>query len=256
VPSAVNIEGFLAAADLDHSGDIGFTEFVAACLYGRYEGSLEELLRAAFDALDMDRDGFVSVAEIRSQFRERDAQILDQLPQDKPFELSTWSSCLQRVDCHQSAGTPAAMNWEPYPAGAEVEYFSVSSGELWISAVVEGFKDGHYQLNINPHADPYKVRAPRRQNEAALVSSTGSTGSWSLAQARNLGKSPLLHVLQASCEVLSTRFIGAGALRSVAKAVEMLQNGIVVVDQGVCAVFSASSGEYWLVWRSDKKSSR
>jgi Ca2+-binding EF-hand superfamily protein len=97
MPIAINPDHVIDAADLDHSGGINFTEFVAACTYCRYvqSGSLEDLLRHAFEALDLDRDGLVSINEIRDLFRERDAPFLEHLPQDQPFDLETWCTTLQ-----------------------------------------------------------------------------------------------------------------------------------------------------------------
>ena len=61
--SGINVDSLLTAADLDHTGRINYTEFVAACLYARFvqRGSLEDLLRSAFEALDSDRDGLIQV---------------------------------------------------------------------------------------------------------------------------------------------------------------------------------------------------
>jgi serine/threonine protein kinase len=53
----------------------------------------------------------------------------------------------------------APANQAQFPVGAAVEYFSASSGSRWIPAVVQGFAQGRYQLNINSAADPAKVRA-------------------------------------------------------------------------------------------------
>lgn len=86
---AVNVDELLQAADMDGSGDLSFTEFVAACLSGRH-GSLEDLVTSAFDALDVDRDGFVDVAAIRAVFRECEFPLLHRLPQDRPFDLEEW----------------------------------------------------------------------------------------------------------------------------------------------------------------------
>jgi calcium-dependent protein kinase len=96
MPIPIKADHIIDAADLDHSGFINFTEFVAACLYTRHvqSGTLEELLGNAFNALDTDRDGKVCIAEIRELFRERDAPFLEHLPQDRPFDLKTWCSSL------------------------------------------------------------------------------------------------------------------------------------------------------------------
>jgi len=71
-----------------------YTEFVAACLYGCY-GTMDKLIERAFDALDDDRDGLVSLSEIRRLFRERDVRLLTHLPQERPFTVEEWRACLE-----------------------------------------------------------------------------------------------------------------------------------------------------------------
>jgi hypothetical protein len=48
----------------------------------------------------------------------------------------------------------------PLPVGTAVEYFSSSMGDVWIPAVVQGFNDGHYQLDCHSHAHPSKYAVP------------------------------------------------------------------------------------------------
>uniref|UniRef100_A0A7S1EYW1 Non-specific serine/threonine protein kinase n=1 Tax=Noctiluca scintillans TaxID=2966 RepID=A0A7S1EYW1_NOCSC len=87
----------LNAADLDHTGCLNFTQFVAACIYSRHVigGQFDLLLSQSFEALDADRDGQVSVDDIRPLFRERDSPLLQRLPQDRPFGQGEWSACLR-----------------------------------------------------------------------------------------------------------------------------------------------------------------
>jgi hypothetical protein len=55
---------------------------------------------------------------------------------------------------------PSSSNAEAQlPIGSAVEYFSTSLGNKWIPAVVQGFQQGKYQLDIHSSADPSKVRA-------------------------------------------------------------------------------------------------
>merc|ERR1712066_1218587 len=91
----IDVDKVLQAADLDHTGCIGFTEFVAACICARF-GSAEELAHQAFYAMDSDRDGWVHVRDIRRLFRERDAQLLQRLPQARPFSLPEWCTAMEQ----------------------------------------------------------------------------------------------------------------------------------------------------------------
>jgi len=95
----VDINVIMEAADLSHKGGINFTEFIAACLYQSYAsiGSLGELMQRAFLALDSDRDGFVSLEDVLPLFRERDAKMFQWLPQDRPFDVVEWLSCLKKA---------------------------------------------------------------------------------------------------------------------------------------------------------------
>jgi len=94
----IDVEKLLAAADLDHTGDISYTEFVAACICGRH-GSFENIVCEAFNMLDTDRDGLLSLHQVKGLFRERDAPLLARLPQNKPFNQSEWSRCLTSSGC-------------------------------------------------------------------------------------------------------------------------------------------------------------
>merc|ERR1712146_771385 len=99
VGASIDIDAILNAADLDHSGGINFTEFVAVCLYARHavQGSLDNLMQQAFEALDDDRDGLVTLEQVRSLFRERDGPGFQWLPQDRPFNIDEWFACLRDV---------------------------------------------------------------------------------------------------------------------------------------------------------------
>jgi len=93
-PSAeIDVDKVLEAADPDHTGGMGYTDFIAACIYARH-GSDEELARQAFYAMDSDRDGWVYVRDIRSLFRERDAGLLQSLPQARPFSSAEWCAIM------------------------------------------------------------------------------------------------------------------------------------------------------------------
>jgi len=106
--STVVVDDVVKLADLDHTGGLSFTQFVAAGLYGRFvkEGSVDDLMRISFESLDTDRDGHVRVDEIRQLFRERDTPFLNTLPQDRSFTLSDWISCLQTARQPRGFGLP------------------------------------------------------------------------------------------------------------------------------------------------------
>lgn len=129
--TTVVVDDVVKLADLDHTGGLSFTQFVAAGLYGRFakEGSVDDLMRIAFESLDTDRDGYVRVDEIRQLFRERDTPFLNTLPQDRSFTLADWISCLQTARQPRGSGLP--------DLGSVLEDFGVR----FRSASIDGAKD-------------------------------------------------------------------------------------------------------------------
>jgi calcium-dependent protein kinase len=93
----LDIDALLAAADLEQSGSVSFSEFIAACLYSRY-ASLGSLAAEAFRALDHDDDGWIHMQDISHLFRESDLAILRKLPENRPFNIDEWCSCIRRVE--------------------------------------------------------------------------------------------------------------------------------------------------------------
>lgn len=85
----VNVDDLLAAADLGHDGGLGFTEFVAACCLCS-QWSVEDVARMSFQALDIDRDGFLRAEDIHIYFRERDRNFLRRLPRGRHFDVDEW----------------------------------------------------------------------------------------------------------------------------------------------------------------------
>lgn len=79
----------IEAADLDQSGGLSFTEFVATCLYQKQD-STDGLVRRAFEALDDDRDGLVHANDVFTLFQELDFSSYALLPQDKPISMTEW----------------------------------------------------------------------------------------------------------------------------------------------------------------------
>lgn len=106
---SVSVDDVVKVADLDHTGGLNFTQFVAAGLYAKLasQGSLNDLMRLSFEALDSARVGQIRVAAIRPLFRERDAPFLNTLPQDRPFSLAEWTACLQSMRQPRTSGLQA-----------------------------------------------------------------------------------------------------------------------------------------------------
>jgi hypothetical protein len=86
----VDVGKVFEAAHVDQSGFLGYTEFVAACLYSRY-GTLDaSLVDRAFEALDHDRDGLLFAEDAKPLF----GAWPEGLPLDRPFSLGEWRSGL------------------------------------------------------------------------------------------------------------------------------------------------------------------
>jgi len=94
---AVNLDAdsVLRASEMDATGGMCYTEFVAACLFSKHS-SLENLAQQAFYALDVRRDGYVHVQHIHSFFDQRDWPLLQSLPQQRAFTEKEWIFCVQR----------------------------------------------------------------------------------------------------------------------------------------------------------------
>jgi len=96
----VDIASVLEATDLVAYGEVGYTEFVAACLLSRF-GSVRELAARAFAVLDDDRDGKLQVAELRQAF---ESSFLASLPEDRSLNLEEWC---ERVQVAAGAASPS-----------------------------------------------------------------------------------------------------------------------------------------------------
>jgi len=90
------------------AGEIRYTEFVAACLHGRFS-SLKDLAARAFSVLDDDRDGKLSVAGIREAFPECRCSLLDGLPQDRAFGVEEWCERVRLANGCESPGRAAKL---------------------------------------------------------------------------------------------------------------------------------------------------
>lgn len=97
----IDVQRLFDAMDLDQSGSVSFTKFVAACIYGSFT-SVEDLLVSAFTALDVARRGAVSVHDITGLFPRCDSPMLKHLPQNQWFGADEWvayvaASCTLKV---------------------------------------------------------------------------------------------------------------------------------------------------------------
>jgi len=94
---AVNLDAdsVLQASEMEGTGGMCYTEFVAACLFSKHS-SLENLAQQAFYALDVCRNGYVHVQHIHTFFDQRDWPLLQSLPQHRAFTEKEWVSCVQR----------------------------------------------------------------------------------------------------------------------------------------------------------------
>eukprot|EP00927_Polykrikos_kofoidii_P024218 TRINITY_DN2206_c0_g1_i5.p1 TRINITY_DN2206_c0_g1~~TRINITY_DN2206_c0_g1_i5.p1 ORF type:complete len:551 (-),score=74.14 TRINITY_DN2206_c0_g1_i5:298-1950(-) len=108
----VNVDDVLATADFNHNGGLGFTEFVAACSLPS-QWSVEDVARISFQALDIDRDGFLRAEDISDYFRERDHNFLRRLPRGRLFDVDEWC---EFVDGCSQASTPRSVSGAASPA--------------------------------------------------------------------------------------------------------------------------------------------
>merc|ERR1711871_35130 len=91
------VKDMLLSGDLGISEGLGFTEFLAACLFGK-QASLDRLIEEAFHALDVDRDGFVLAQDTEAVFEaaqpissdEPPPSLLSKLPESHAFCLEEW----------------------------------------------------------------------------------------------------------------------------------------------------------------------
>jgi hypothetical protein len=79
------------------------------------------------------------------------------------------------------------------------------------------------------------------------------TGSnlWSETQSNCLGSHPALYRVLGACEVLSMQ--DEGKWFSIPEVVAALNNGELVVPQGLCILFSKADSSYCLLWCSDRE---
>jgi Ca2+-binding EF-hand superfamily protein len=87
------VKDLLLSGDLGINDGLGFTEFLAACSFGK-QASLDRLIEEAFHALDVDRDGLVLAGDTQAVFEsDGDSEsVLSQLPESHAFSLEEWCS--------------------------------------------------------------------------------------------------------------------------------------------------------------------
>mmetsp|Transcript_88681 Transcript_88681/g.157013 ORF Transcript_88681/g.157013 Transcript_88681/m.157013 type:complete len:1165 (-) Transcript_88681:175-3669(-) len=91
-----DLMGLLDEKDIGFNEGLGFTEFIAACLYAR-QGSLEQLIEDAFHTLDGDRDGWVMAQDTISFFLESNAPLLSKINGTSAFCLEDWIKTIKAV---------------------------------------------------------------------------------------------------------------------------------------------------------------
>lgn len=98
--SPTDSQAYFNAIDLSHTGEINYTEFVAACIYERY-GARVQLFEEAFDAIDADEDGEIWFEELRSVMSQRSLELLlRELPESfscgaTSLDLQDWLTLMQ-----------------------------------------------------------------------------------------------------------------------------------------------------------------
>jgi len=89
----INVRRLFDAMDMDRSGSISFTKFLAACLHGSF-CSVDEILTAAFQALDERRCGVLATCHITRLLPWSDPRALQRLPHDRSFGVDDWVAYL------------------------------------------------------------------------------------------------------------------------------------------------------------------
>ncbi|CAK9058342.1 unnamed protein product [Durusdinium trenchii] len=90
--SEVDMEAFLKAADQDCKGYLGYTDFVAACLFQIHPTLDDALVDNTFDVLDHDRNGRLKADDVMPAFPRYPAG----LPKYCAFKRAEWHQCVFR----------------------------------------------------------------------------------------------------------------------------------------------------------------
>ncbi|CAJ1378434.1 unnamed protein product [Effrenium voratum] len=95
----VDMAAFFKAADQDGKGYLGYTDFLAACLFEIHSTFDGSLVNSTFDVLDHDRNGLLKAEDVRPAFR----RYPEGLPKYCPFRRDEWQSCVFREAEEESA---------------------------------------------------------------------------------------------------------------------------------------------------------
>lgn len=108
-----------AALDLRRRGRLCFSEFAAACLYGRHGRSVEQLADQAFHAMDTERSRQVSAAAIAALLCEEARDSLAALPYGQPVSAQEWRALVAGSAAGSNAdansGSPTTASEEEHP---------------------------------------------------------------------------------------------------------------------------------------------
>ncbi|CAJ1448142.1 unnamed protein product [Effrenium voratum] len=85
--------------DADGKGYLGYTDFLAACLFEIHSTFDGSLVNSTFDVLDHDRNGLLKAEDVRPAFR----RYPEGLPKYCPFRRDEWQSCVFREAEEESA---------------------------------------------------------------------------------------------------------------------------------------------------------
>jgi len=83
------VKDLLLSGDLGFTDGLGFTEFLAACLFAK-QASVDRLIEEAFHALDVDRDGFVLAQDTQAVFDGAGSGLSSRLPDSHSLCLEEW----------------------------------------------------------------------------------------------------------------------------------------------------------------------